>query len=210
MRRKRSQHAPLAIEDYQRAFAQAGFFDNAWMRVWLIDRVAEAHGQQALARLLKTPQVAISDAIVGRRRVSAALARALGFQRTDRRVLRYQSLRPESAARVEMAAQILGVPVNAIFDGRIMTLTPEQMKAVVAHEVDRAGSQYALSRLAKVPRWRVAEVISGLRPPSSQLAVAFGFYRDSRVSVEYRPSHSADQPTQPTVAANAVPAAPAA
>jgi DNA-binding transcriptional regulator YdaS (Cro superfamily) len=202
MRRRRSQHTPLALEHYQRAIAEAGFFDNAWLHQWLIDRVAEAGGQQALSRSLKVAQVAISDAVTGKRRVSTALAKALGFTRTDRRVLCYRSLDAEDANRVAAVAQVLGVPVNVIFDGKRMVITPDQMRRLVVHEVKRAGSQMALSRLTKVRQRRISEALSGPRPVSSRLAVAFGFYRDSRVSVEYRPAPPTTppppNPEQPT------------
>jgi hypothetical protein len=187
MRRTRKPHEPLDIAYYQRALNERGYLDPLWMRQWLIDRVAEAGGQQALSRQLKVAQRAVSDCITGKSRMSHALARELGFRRTDRPGLYYRGDYTE--ARAATVARLIDAPIERLVDGNSIVLTPDQMRALIAAAVRELGSQHELARRTKVPQRRISDAVLGLRPTSAGLAMVFGFYRMAWVSVEYRPTH---------------------
>ena len=85
----------MELEYYRYQIQKFGVLDLAYMRGWLEDQVKAAGGQRALARRLGVKVWEIGNAMTGARPVSDRLARLLGFDREDHRVIAYRPIPPE-------------------------------------------------------------------------------------------------------------------
>lgn len=89
----------MEIEHYRRQIQDHGAFNSAYMRYWVEDQITAAGGQRALARQLGINVWEIGNAVTGRRKVSARLARLLGFEREDQRHACYRPVPLEAQPR---------------------------------------------------------------------------------------------------------------